>query len=62
MSIPDIDWSEDYERGYVDGMFAILGVFKQELYIARKEDPHYAAYIEDAINLINKKANPPIKE
>lgn len=58
MSIPDIDWSEDYERGYQEGMYDILGVFKQELYTARKEDPHYAAYIEDAINLITKKANP----
>jgi len=74
MNIPDIDWaaswSEDvkaereadwaseWERGYEDGMYAILEVFEQELYVATKEDPHYAAYVEEAINLIKKTINP----
>jgi hypothetical protein len=39
-------------------MYAILEVFEQELYVATKEDPHYAAYVEEAINLIKKTINP----
>jgi hypothetical protein len=74
MNIPDIDWaagwSEDvkaereadwtseWERGYEDGMYAILEAFEKELYVATKEDPQYAAYLEDAINLIKKTINP----
>jgi hypothetical protein len=74
MNIPDIDWaaswSEDakagkeadwaseWERGYEDGMYAILEAFEKELYVATKEDPEYAAYVEDAINLIKKTINP----
>ena len=74
MNIPDIDWTDswsedvkaereadwanEWERGYEDGMYAILEVFEQELYVATKEDPHYAAYVEEAINLIKKTINP----
>jgi hypothetical protein len=68
MNIPDMDWSAgwadeleaqrnadwtgEWERGYEDGMYAILEVFEKELYVATKEDPHYAAYVEEAIKLI----------
>lgn len=52
------DWASEWERGYEDGMYAILERFEQELYIATKEDPGYAAYIQDAINLIKKIINP----
>jgi hypothetical protein len=78
MNIPDIDWtsgwSEDleaqrnadwtseWERGYEDGMYSILEAFEKELYVATKEDPHYAAYIEEAIKLIKKTINPLVKE
>lgn len=74
MNIPDMDWStgwadeleaqqkadwaSEWERGYEDGMYAILEAFEQELYVATKEDPQYAAYVEDAINLIKKTINP----
>lgn len=56
----DLDFS--YERGFEDGMFRILEEFEKELYIATKEDPQYAAYVEDAIKLIKKTINPLIKE
>jgi len=78
MNIPDIDWaaswSEDvkaereadwtseWERGYEDGMYAVLEAFEKELYIATKEDPHYAAYVEEAIKIINKLINPASEE
>lgn len=56
------DWASEWERGYEDGMYALLEVFEKELYIATKEDPQYAAYVEDAIKLIKKTINPLIKE
>jgi hypothetical protein len=56
------DWASEWERGYEDGMYAVLEAFEKELYIATKEDPQYAAYIEDAIKLIKKTINPLIKE
>ena len=52
------DWTGEWERGYEDGMYAILEVFEKELYVATKEDPHYAAYVEEAIKLIKKIINP----
>lgn len=58
----EADWVNEWERGYEDGMYSILEAFEKELYIATKEDPHYAAYIEDAIKLIKKTINPLIKE
>lgn len=54
MSLPDLDWAFDYERGYRVGMNTILIEFEKELYVATKEDPQYAAYVEDAIQLIKK--------
>ena len=78
MNIPDVDWaanwSEDvkaeresdwaneWERGYEDGMYAILEAFEKELYVATKEDPHYAAYVEEAIKVIKKVINPAFEE
>jgi hypothetical protein len=56
------DWADEWERGYEDGMYAILEVFEKELYIATKEDPHYAAYVEDAIKIIKKVINPALKD
>ena len=56
------DWVTEWERGYEDGMYSILETFEKELYVATKEDPHYAAYIEEAIKLIKKTINPLIKE
>lgn len=74
MNIPDMDWSatwadeleaqqksdwtSEWERGYEDGMYAILEAFEKELYVATKEDPYYAAYVEEAIKLIKKTINP----
>ena len=55
------DWANEWERGYEDGMYAILEAFEKELYVATKEDPHYAAYVEDAIKLIKQTINPLIK-
>jgi GTP cyclohydrolase FolE2 len=54
MSLPDIDFEliDSYERGREAGIIAVLKRFDEELYIATKEDPHYAAYVEDAIKLI----------
>ena len=54
----ELDWASEWERGYEDGMYAILEAFEKELYIATKEDPHYAAYVEEAINIIKKIINP----
>lgn len=54
----ETDWTSEWERGYEDGMYAVLEAFEQELYVATKEDPDYAAYIQDAINLIKKIINP----
>jgi hypothetical protein len=77
MSIPDMDWTAffdelqaernadwttEWERGYEDGMYAILEAFEKELYVATKEDPHYAAYVEEAIKLIKKTINPAFEE
>jgi hypothetical protein len=62
MSLPDIDWVSEWERGYEDGMYAILEAFEKELYVATKEDPHYAAYVEDAIKIIKKVINPALKD
>ena len=56
------DWTSEWERGYEDGMYSILEAFEKELYVATKEDPHYAAYVEDAIKLIKQTINPLIKE
>jgi hypothetical protein len=42
-------------------MYSILEAFEKELYVATKEDPHYAAYVEDAIKLIKQTINPLIK-
>ena len=56
------DWTNEWERGYEDGMYAILEVFEKELYVATKEDPHYAAYVEEAIKLIKKTINPAFEE
>ena len=50
----DSDWTSEWERGYQDGVYSILEAFNKELYLATKEDPHYAAYVEDAIKLIKK--------
>jgi hypothetical protein len=55
------DWTSEWERGYEDGMYAILEEFEKELYVATKEDPHYAAYIEEAIKLIKKTINPALE-
>lgn len=58
MSLPDIDfglsdnYDEGYAKGYQHGVIAVLKKFDEELYIATKEDPHYAAYVEEAIKLI----------
>jgi hypothetical protein len=54
----EADWTNEWERGYEDGMYAILEVFEQELYVVTKEDPHYAEYVEEAIKLIKKTINP----
>jgi len=58
----EADWASEWERGYEDGMYSILEAFEKELYVATKEDPHYAAYIEEATKLIKKTINPLIKE
>jgi hypothetical protein len=54
MSLPDIDFelADNYERGRQAGIIAVLKKFDEELYLATKEDPHYAAYIEEAIKII----------
>jgi hypothetical protein len=56
----EADWASEWERGYEDGMYAILEVFEKELYVATKEDPHYAAYVEEAIKLVKKAINPAV--
>jgi hypothetical protein len=53
----DLDWETEWERGYIDGMYRILALFEKELYIATKEDPQYAMYVQDAVNLIKQKIN-----
>jgi predicted RNA methylase len=69
MALPDLDWvleSESepsaYERGYGDGVLAVLSKFEQELYVATKEDPQYAAYIEDSIKIIKNVLKPLVKD
>lgn len=73
MNIPDIDWelawskqakqdkesdwTTEWERGYIDGMYRILALFEKELYVAVKEDPQYAMYVQDAVDLIKQKIN-----
>jgi hypothetical protein len=73
MNIPDIDWTDgwseevkaereadwasEWERGYEDGMYKILALFEKELYTATKEDPQYAMYVQDAVDLIKQKIN-----
>jgi hypothetical protein len=69
MGLPDLDWvlesgsePSDYERGYGDGVLAVLGRFERELYVATKEDPQYAAYVEDAIKIVKKIINPDLED
>jgi hypothetical protein len=73
MNIPDMDWAlgwtgqvkkdkklsweTEWERGYIDGMYKILALFEKELYTATKEDPQYAMYVQDAVDLIKQKIN-----
>jgi hypothetical protein len=52
MSLPDIDWTHDYRVGFYDGVNSVLLEFEKELYTATKEDPQYAAYVQDAIEII----------
>jgi hypothetical protein len=53
----DQDWLTEWERGYIEGMYRILALFEKELYIATKQDPQYAVYVQDSINLIKQKIN-----
>lgn len=57
MSLPDIDWMPGYDLGYKDAMAEVLIEFEKELYTATKEDPQYAAYVQESINIINNIAN-----
>jgi hypothetical protein len=52
-----LDWETEWERGYIDGMYKILALFEKELYTATKEDPQYAMYVQDAVDLIKQKIN-----
>jgi hypothetical protein len=58
MSLPDIDWSSDYERGYEAALLNLLEHFETEHYKAAPEDPYYAYYIKHVIDIIRKKINP----
>jgi hypothetical protein len=46
--------AEAYERGVASGILSVLHRFEQELYVAHKEDPEYAVYVEDFIQIIKK--------
>lgn len=62
MSLPDIDWSSDYERGYDAALGDLLNYFQAEYEQAVKEDPHFAYYSEYVVNVIKHKINPMIRD
>lgn len=56
--IPDINYSDEYERGYEAALHEIHDDFEKEYYLVADEDPYYAYYIKHVINIIRKKINP----
>lgn len=58
MSLPDIDWSSDYERGYEAALENLLAHFEHEYNLSAPEDPYYAYYIKHVVDVIRKKINP----
>jgi hypothetical protein len=58
MSLPDIDWSNDYQRGYEEALAGLLTHFEAEYNLSAPEDPYYSYYIKHVIEVIYKKMNP----
>lgn len=56
--IPDINYFDEYERGYEAALHAIHDEFEQEYFKVAAEDPYYAYYIKHVLNVIRKKINP----
>lgn len=58
MSLPDLDWSNDYARGYESALMDLKSHFEAEYNLSAPEDPYYAYYIKHVVDVIRKKINP----
>jgi hypothetical protein len=58
MSIPDIDWSYDYQRGYNDALTKMIGKFQQEYDETAAQDPHFAFYSRYVVDTLQKELMP----
>jgi hypothetical protein len=61
MSLPDLDWSNDYQLGYEAALGELLSHFEAEYNLSAPEDPYYAYYIKHVIDVIGNKLNPLIR-
>jgi hypothetical protein len=62
MSLPDIDWSYDYERGYKDALNKMIEKFNQEYNETAAEDPHFAFYARYVVDTLQKELDPQIED
>lgn len=56
--IPDINYFDEYERGYEAALHDIHDEFEVEYFKVATEDPYYAYYIKHVLEVIRKKINP----
>jgi hypothetical protein len=56
--IPDINYLDEYQRGYEAALHDLHDEFEKEHYSVATEDPYYAYYIKHVLNVIRKKINP----
>ncbi len=56
--VPDINYFDEYERGYEAALHALQDEFEKEYYKIADEDPYYAYYIKHVLDVIRKKINP----
>jgi hypothetical protein len=56
--VPDVNYADDYDRGFEAALHKLQGIFEDEYYRAFPEDPYYAYYIKHVLNVIRKEINP----
>jgi hypothetical protein len=62
MSIPDIDWSLEYQRGYNDALTKMINKFQQEYNETAAQDPHFAFYSRYVVDTLQKELGPKIED
>jgi hypothetical protein len=62
MSLPDIDWSYEYQRGYNDALTKMIDKFQQEYIETAAQDPHFAFYSRYVVDTLQKELRPAVED